>query len=625
MLNDYGNELHNVLRGYPESLVDRADSLTSYGPSVSDVFRSFAASLDLVVQGATNALSKLLYFPPGRYVLDRNPDLPEEIFRVPKGVELFFANDAILRIGPGVTLVIEGSIRAGQQQIFGFNRFELSGNNLQDELARGVREAFPVPTGTITWPVGSVVEPASGRSVPCGRVEIASDDVPLVRPEWWGARAWEANSQVQAAAASPVGHDSWEAFQGAIDAACVGRAARRRAPIPIALNGLYQVVRTIEVRAPGALLPACLVWRGAVGVRGLVSVTRNPLPPATTPQTTPEVLLRLHPGVDFDLQNVSLSSGANVDGVIEVRCDASDPMGRRGLLRRVSLLGAGAEFLLHIIEEGSAPIRRQFVLDACALEHAPNQPCRNNIRLDAGAGVMLRVSDTLMGAPTLPPATPVLTPHAIEHATCYLRGGSALLDSLLFHQALGPRPSRDPPLFDEPDGHDVFLGAPTAASGRSATQLTILQCESQGWWLLGRDSRVALAHQAVLLGVAHTPSVWQHNELRRAAWAGNPTTPLPPPGDVPSVVWLGSVGQCVMIGSRLGYFMALTDPRAIENVGTVFANPDSGDSRRLYLLPDHVIRRDEAYAPYRNLATAPTLDERVRHVVPIREDWLMLR
>ncbi|MDP3208276.1 MAG: hypothetical protein Q8M65_03930 [Rhodoglobus sp.] len=612
MLRDYGFELLNILERLREEDRPVASNITSFGPSISGAFRSLFA-------GGSTQRSQILYFPPGRFVLDRRSDLAEEVFTVPKGVELFFANDAILRIGPGVTLVIEGTIRAGQQQIFGFNRFELSNNNLRSGVA------FPVPPGTITWPVGTVVEQPSGRAVPCGRVEIASDDVLLVRPEWWGARAWETSSEVQSATASPVGHDSWEAFQGAIDAACVGRAARRRAPIPIALGGLYQVVRTIEVRAPGALLPACLVWRGAVGVRGLVSVTRNPLRPATTPRTTPEVLLRLHPGVDFDLQNVSLSSGANVDGVIEVRCDATDPMGRRGFLRRVSLLGDGAEFLLHIIEEGSATIRRQFVLDGCVLVHVPNQPCRNNIRLDAGAGVMLRVSDTLMGAPTQPPANPVLTPHAIEHATCYLRGGSALLDSLLFHQALGPRPSRDPPLFDEPDGHDVFLGAPTAASGRSTTQLTMLQCESQGWWLLGRDSRVALAHQAVLLGVAHNPSVWQHNEIRRAAWAGNPTTPLPPPGDVPSVVWLGSVGQCVMIGSRLGYFMALTDPRAIENVGTVFANPDSGDSRRLYLLPDHVIRRDEAYTPYRDLATAPTLDNDIRHLVPILEDGVMIR
>lgn len=629
MLVDYGREFVNVLQLIDVTALAEAASVTSFGASVSHVLRPFSRTAGDLIRGLPIRSCTILYFPPGRYVLDRLMDSLAEVFTVPRGIELFFANEAILRIGPGVTLVIEGTLRAGQQQIFGFNRFEIAGDNLQS----GRRIAFP--SDTVTWPVGTVRESSSGPLIPCGRVVITSEDVPLVRPEWWGAGRWEATT-IQAATASPAGHDSWDAFQGAIDAACLGRAERRLSPIPIVLSGLYQIVRTLEVRplaSPGgAPRPACLVLRGGAGVSGFPTVVRNPLLPVPTPRDPSEVLLRLHPGIDFDIQDVSLRAADNVDGVVEVRCDERDLPGRRGLLRRVTLTG-GLEFMLRIVEEGASTARRHFTLDGGALVHIPGIPCRNDIRLDAGPGVMLRISNTGMGAPTVGDRVLELPPQAVDHATCHLIGGAAMLDSLLFHQALGPRPSRDPPRLDEPDGQDVFLGAPAVGSGRASTQLTMLQCESQGWWLLGRHSQPEFARQAVLLGVAHNAVVWdnvQGNLARRNAWATSPTTPWMRndrivKGRLPSVVWRGSNGQCVMIGSRLGEWMVLTHPHAIVNVATVFKNGDVGESRRLYLQEDQMIRRADGYVPVQGLPMMRTFDGDMRHVVPILEDGRMMR
>ncbi len=641
MSNDYGAELHNVLSDVPIAFRSLASDPTSFGPSVSPTFRSFRRPPSGFVSDVPANASQVLYFPPGRYVLNRSPDSIEEIFTIPKGVELFFASDAILRIGPGVTLVIEGTIRAGRQQIFGFNRFEITPDRAN--LRSGV--SFLFPGDTITWPIGVVREP-NGLEVPCGRIEIAGDEVALVRPEWWGARVWDTTSESQAPNTPPAGHDSSEAFLGAIDAACTGRAARRRSPIPIALTGLYQIVHTLEVHAPvaadGAYLPACLVWHGDVGTFGFVSVTRNELAEASTPRLVSEVLLRLHPGVDFELRDVSLVALNHVDGIIEVICDGFEPAGRRGSLRRVTLTALNAEFLMRIVEEGNSRRQRSFVLDSCALIQFKDFPCRSNIRLDVGDGTMLRISNSLMGAPTLPdpvaPATVTeLTPNAIYYATCHLSGGSALLDSLQFHQALGPRPSREPPDFDQPDGQDVFLGAP-AVPERAATQLTMMQCESQGWWLLGRDARAARAHQAVLVGVNHNEVAWfiKGNQQRRAAWGGVSLDSLRnvggegfiPAALPPSVVWRGRVdpadpqrmAQCVLIGTRLGVSMVIDDANAVANVASVFLNVNVGDSRRLFVNSAQVGRRSNAYAPIPNPAPSDSFDESVRHVVPILED-----
>jgi len=637
MLNDYGAEWRNVLRDLDPRDLALATNITSYGPSVSSVFRSFRRPAPGFVSDIAASANQILYFPPGRYVLNRSSDVMEEVFTVPKGVELFFANDAILRVGPGVTLVIEGTIRAGRQQIFGFNRFEIPSNLRSGEVIR-------YPHGTVTWPIGFVREPSG--LVPCGRIEIASDDIPLVRPEWWGARLYDTSTETLGPDAAPAGHDSSQAFQGAIEAACTGRARRGRSPIPIVLSGLYQVVETLEVRAPvgagGAYLPACLVWTGDVGAFGFVTVTRNELRPVPAPRVTREVLLRLHPGVDFDFRDVSLSSGANVDGVIEVVCDGVESSGRRGYLRRVTLTGTDAEFLLCIVEVGNSRRQRHFVVDGGALRHAVNHPCRDNLRLDVGFGTMLRVSSTSMGAPVLsdavlPATVTELTPNAIYHAACHLTGGSALLDTLQFHQALGPRPSREPADFDQPDGQDVFLGAPVDGE-RAATQLTMVQCESQSWWLLGRDARAAKAHQAVLVGVAHSGVAWHilGNQQRRAAWGGlelhQIRTPdgrgFLPAATAPSVVWRGTVdpanprrsGQCVMIGTRLGVSMVIDDANAVANVASVFLNVSAGDSRRLFVNAAQVGRRSNAYAPVPSPLPSESFDDSVRHVVPILED-----
>lgn len=624
MLRDYGSELLNVLErlGRADQLL--ASAPTTFGPSISHVFRSLVPLIGEIASGANLRRSQILYFPPGRFVLNRDLRLAEEVFTVPKGVELFFANDAILRIGPGVTLVIEGTIRAGQQQILGFNRFELPA--LRSGSPSGA--AFPVPEDTITWPLGFVTELPFGPRVPCGRVVITSDAVQAVYPEWWGARAWDQQESIQAATTPPLGHDSSDAFLGAIDTACIDRAVRRRSPITMALSGLYQVVRTLEVRPPegpgGTSIPVSLVWRGGAGVRGLPTLVRNPRSAPAAPGDPPQVLLRLHSGVDFDIQDVNLAVKENVEGVLDVRCSEDDRSGRRGVLRRVTLLG-GVEFMLRIVEVGASTARRLFVLDGCALEQIPGTASRNDIRMDTGGGVMLRVSDTVLGPPNVNNNVVELTPQGLDHSTCHLTGGAVLLEAITFHQSLGPRPSRDPPRLDEPDGQDVFLGAPSAASGRGSTQLTMLQCESQGWWLLGRSWEPPIPRQAVLMAVAHNASVWQRNRERRRAWVGERLASFPE-GATPSVVWRGSAGQCVMIGCRLGESMVLDDHNAIVNMATVFINSNGADSRKLYRLEGHMISRDGGYVPVAGVDMADdTLDDDILHLYPVLEDGESLR
>jgi len=607
MLYDYGLELDNVLNSVPDDERREAALLRSFGLLISSVFR-----------GLSPTSRKILYFPPGRYVLSRT-GVAAETFTCPKGVELFFANEAILRVGPGVTLVIEGTIRAGIQQIFGFNREEVP------FLYRNGRTAFPTPPEMTTWPIGDVTE-LDGRRVPCGRVVIVSDNVPLVRPEWWGSLTWDQEGRGGASPTFPLaGYDCKEAFLGAIDAACLGRVGR--APIPIVMTGLYQFGRAVEVRCPvhdGRLMPVSLVMRGSAGLSGFPSMIRMPGTPGE--DRLPEVLLRIHPGVDFDFQDLHLKAADEVEGVLDVICSPDDPPGRRGCLRRVTI-GGGLEYQMRVTEFGRSTARRQFVIDGCYFVPVPSIAVRNGIRMDVGPGVMLRLSNSGMGSSDFV-ETLEITDQARFLAICHLTGGSALLDSLLFHQALGPRPSRDDDL-GRPDGQDIFVGAPTVKD-RPATQLTVLQCESQGWWMLGRDPAVSYAHQTVLIGCSHTTVVWHlpANVRRRNAWAApygvaaireNAGAGL---GIPPSVVWLGSTGQCVFIGCRFRDSVVLNDPSSIVDVATVFKRGDGTDLRRTFLAPARVPRRATGYAPLTDVPPSDTYfdnDRRLPHLVPILE------
>ncbi len=84
MSDDYGSELRNVLNGILPDQRPLAADVTSYGPSISSVFRSLARIVSDPVGGTTGTPPQILYFPPGRYVLNRSPELNAETFTVPK-------------------------------------------------------------------------------------------------------------------------------------------------------------------------------------------------------------------------------------------------------------------------------------------------------------------------------------------------------------------------------------------------------------------------------------------------------------------------------------------------------------------------------------------------------------
>ena len=164
------------------------------------------------------------------------------MYECSENVQLFFAVNALLRVEDHVTLTLRGSLRAGTQQIFGHSR------NLTTYTDRPAMR----PAGVVTW----------ARGPNAGKVILASDRIPLVRPEWWGAVALNGVSFVQNPDASPFGTDSSEALQAAFDAASTGRPGQP--PLPVMLEGLYQCNRTLEVRAPMSAdgpTPVCLVLR----------------------------------------------------------------------------------------------------------------------------------------------------------------------------------------------------------------------------------------------------------------------------------------------------------------------------------------------------------------------------
>jgi len=589
-------------------------------------FDAFGLPVGRVIDSLLRTPGTILYFPPGNYLLEALPGNAPYVCAI--GVQMFFASGALLRVAGGVMLRIQGTIRAGNYQIFGFS------STIRNLVARrgGREESVDLeewffPHRVSTWPIYR-----NG-----GRIIIESDDIPLVRPEWWGA---------------DVSGDCWDAFQGAIDAACIGRAGR--SPIPIVLGGPYKCFQALDVRAPlddgQNLLPVCLVLRGGGGVNGASSIIRTYAGVGTAPRPAGlQVALRLHPGVDFDFRDVKIQCADELDGCVDVICSSQETTLRRGFMQRVTLLG-GLEFQLRITEEGRSRVCRHFVLDSCALHPVQFIPCRNALRLDVGPTVILRVSNSGPAAES-DYRGPIdsLPQQALDQSNCHLIGGSVLLDSLMFHNALGPRPSRFPLRLDEPDGQDIFLGVPTQAD-RPTTHLTVVQCESQGWWFLSRDPRVRRAHQVVLLGVAHAAVVWHldRNRARRDLWytqwrqSPKPGPSLPVPlggawvagmrGRLPSVVWQGDNGQCVLIGCRLSPSVIMTDLGSVVNVGSTFATSPIqtrvsmivedrglGDPLKIFQRPGYMIDLRTGYMPV-EVPLEATFDSNMPRLVPILED-----
>lgn len=672
---DYGDEFQSILAFVRRGDQDQSLRTNPTGLDVSAAFESLIARRSPTI----------IYFPPGHYVLGVSPDRTAT-YHCGKHVQLFFANNALLQIGNGVTLVVDGSLRAGSYQIFGRNRSQ--------------RSRFPLEEGGVPRPITWSLHPLAGRVV------ITSDLIPCVRPEWWGALP-VSPALIQNEDADPTTFDSSEALQAAIDVAAAGRAGR--APLPVLLGGPYQCCQTLEARrAPPRseestrvdpkhpelggfrvlskepVAPVTLILRGKAGIGtgggGAASIVRTRSRQAEaeflathgTPEAHP-ALLRMGPGVDFEIQDVNLrvedkqldatlpaaDPTGRIESCVEVRCDATERSGRRGLLRRTTLSGT-ALHQLRVIEEGelttdadAAAIRRQFVLDSCSLAATDNRRGGYLLRAEAGEGVMLHVSDTVLRTPIVPASVLALP----SDATFLLAGASVLVEAALFHRNSGPRPSnalrgdRRTPDFARPDGQDFYLDRPLRA--RVGTHLTVMQCESQSWWFLGRHPAIDRAHNTVLVGVTHSNVNWQYDEQVRGFLftapvppdsgrelepnpeaarflAGHPVdesgrpivaTQVPPsarPGSPPSVVWFGEGGHCVLSGCAFGDSIVTDQASSIFDVGTIFRIATVGELRTLFRRPDQIL----TWPNYRNpsVLLGDALDERIARLVPIGGD-----
>ncbi len=164
MTNDFGSEFKNILDLIQEPLELRSFRIP-VDPLVADVDvrYSFERILALAEERRnridTSERGLIIYFPPGNYRLPhRSTDPGISRYEIPENVELFFCPGALLRPDTNVHLVIRGSIRAGKQQIFGYDRYL----------------APPSPV-------------SEHNTVPQGRIILAGRRVPAVYPEWWGA------------------------------------------------------------------------------------------------------------------------------------------------------------------------------------------------------------------------------------------------------------------------------------------------------------------------------------------------------------------------------------------------------------------------------------------------------
>lgn len=620
MSDDFGDEVFGVfnrLSADDRALSHGVDEMTgylNYGPSVSSIVQEFVESS-----------ASILYFPAGRYRLAALPDESQggvyTEFVIPSGRQLWFASGAVLRIDEGVTLRITGSIRAGNCQIFGFDR------------------------GQYEWPLrGDPSPPRYGAfTAPLGTVVFDGDEVPLVRPEWWGAYARQDGTDI---AGSNFYFDSSDALQAAINAACVTRAGR--SSIPIEVSGVYRCSRTLQVVSPNpSALSVCLVMRGTSALGGYPTLARLYDPGLEPPISSvdPDGLvpsrsaLYLGPGADFEIEGMEFVGGTGADdahGCIEIACSARESLPRRGILRRVTLVG-GNLFTVRITESGTAPVRRQFVIDGCKLLPTSSASSTYGIWLRASHRVMFRLSNTVTGNSTLPafannpldPSNPLPINRSLDpSATMLLEGGSVLVDACQFQNAIGPRPSQVLPNYDVPDGQEIFLRAPIGPD-RSGTHLTCLHCESQGWWFLGRDSHTTDARSVVLINVAQNNSNWglRDNRIRAEGWGAiladnrNPASP-------PAIVWNGSEGKLVLLSCRFTFTgVATTAPGAIVDVATAFLitqPPNRMDQTYLYR-QGGIAQRPTFVDPAISGGSVTDLSSTVLHLVPIVAQFIRPR
>ncbi len=629
-MGDFGSEFINVLP-IGEASVARDEQTRRHdvrsGELVADM--DISNALTASVPGVASGTKRTLYFPPGTYRLERSVDFGPS-------VELYFSPGATLFPLDGVKVTIRGRIRAGLFQIFGLmpNR-SLTGYN----RVNGV------------------------RTVPPGMIRLWSKQIDTVPPEWFGADPRFTTDGFGAQAeATTVQYDSWDSLQAAINAACRDRVIldandrplEQLPPLPVRVGGIYQTSRTlVAVPGPGSAT-AGLVLRGTRGLAsagdGLPSIFSVRLSGVGLDDT--QWTVRIEPGVSFELSDLVLDSTINVWGALGIQCGPADGVGRRGTCRRCTFRGT-ERAVVRIHEPVYSSLVRHFYFDDVRVEQKfershlppvaggpPGEPMVG-LALDAGESTMVRVHNTWMVDEILP-STIRVPPNSMNviplelpaDARIQAVGGSMLVDACTFSGRSGPRPSRpglndDQRYFDRPDGQDVFVGRREGSP--VMTHLTLLQIESQGWWLLGRKAGLDDArHQGptLLLFVKHVninygygPGHPEVNLLARLErWPGaNPRVPVRfDVRGLPSIAWptTNTPGApIVLVASRLGSFVGLSTAAAALDVGTTYLGLGVDQ-------PNFYLSLSVAYGfpprQFRSPSEAENFTLRVPHLVPLR-------
>lgn len=270
---DFGSTFINLGQG----------SFNARDPELRADARS-AAINNALAEIARQGNAGVLYFPPGRYALERG-------FVVPEHVVLTLAPGAV--IVPGI-----GTIDPA------------TGANSADIIVRGCIEASGVQF--IEPPYQTTNDSTRGEPIPGrGRLILRTNRVAEVYPEWFGAT--NVSSQ-----------DSYPAVQAALDAAYNDRWATEDfdpAPIPVRFRGSYYIGRPLRLglapdgRPLGRSRP--FVLRGHQGgyqdrptLGPVASIrTEDPSDPSL------KALLRVEGATGFLIENVRLGNTGDANWV----------------------------------------------------------------------------------------------------------------------------------------------------------------------------------------------------------------------------------------------------------------------------------------------------------------------
>ncbi len=468
---------------------------------------------------------KFLYFHPRVYLI--GPEgLPE--LRLPDGTNvralifperhtLWFARAAVLRLQPGVAVILRGSLRADPVLLF----------DLPEVRARDERPTAADPTV---------------RAL----VRIESTRVEEVYPEWFGARADDGSGFVGDA----KGSSNAAAFQACLHAAVRDRTrdGKPLPPLTVISRGIFSLGDTIEAlpdeNGRGVLW---MKGNGDASRRGGQTPSLNRFPRgfgsrARHPggqEDDRSAALRLHPRVSAEVEGVGFKCGAFENGqrspmdvahalLIEAaeRPDAlTSPRWRHVFLDRCAFVGARdavvavrprAEAAQPLMPAGDglgassvsrASVLRhatRYGLDACTIdavlvpeiEESPPGIARLRARsaryamsLTAKSGSVFTLNCSLVFQAKSAYFDSNGSPFSSVdlEAGLHIRGVSVLVRGGSFHLGEGPRPSRPAPKdgsHEDPDGQDFWLAS---NDDDPAPHLTVMHADSQSWWLLGAD------------------------------------------------------------------------------------------------------------------------------------------